>query len=111
LTSTDVNAYLRFLFGDDVTAKQFRTWAGSLAAFEEAAKGGATVKAVIGAAAKRLRNTKAVARKSYVHPALVEAVKGDAPPASYGLDEAEAGGGLSAAETAFLRWLENEEPR
>jgi DNA topoisomerase-1 len=82
VSSEDVNAYLREITGRDVTAKDFRTWAGTiLAAVELRAMGPASsrreadrniVKA-IDAVSQRLGNTRAVCRKYYVHPALVEA--------------------------------------
>lgn len=108
LTSTDVNAYLEEAFGLPVTAKQFRTWAGSLAAFEEASKPEAGVGDVIEAAANRLNNTPAVARRAYVHPDIVEGVK----DGSLGDEIAELRAakprrkGLSASEALFLKWLE-----
>ncbi|MFN0264740.1 DNA topoisomerase IB [Tepidamorphus sp. 3E244] len=70
------NAYLAEAAGsEDVSAKMFRTWAGSLAAFDAAGKdvfAGArpTIKAMCEAAADVLSNTPAIARKSYVHPGI-----------------------------------------
>ena len=106
LTSSDVNEYLEAVFGHAVTAKQFRTWAGSLAAFEAGAAG-ATVGEAVAAAAERLRNTEAVARKAYIHPGIVEAIKDDRLPAEVAALRAKAGARkkLSRAETLFLRWL------
>ena len=81
LGSGDVNRYLRGLSGRDFTAKDFRTWAGTVrAAFALAAlpppasqrQGQAAVKEAIGEVARRLGNTPAICRKSYVHPAVVE---------------------------------------
>jgi DNA topoisomerase-1 len=78
--SADVNAYLREVTGADITAKDFRTWAGTvLAAWalgeEEPARGARArrnvVRAIEGVAA-RLGNTTAVCRSSYVHPAVVD---------------------------------------
>jgi DNA topoisomerase-1 len=80
--SDDVNAYLREIAGDDYTAKDFRTWAGTvLAAMAlrecEAANSKAAAKRVvrgaIEAVAERLGNTPAVCRKCYVHPEVVQA--------------------------------------
>jgi DNA topoisomerase-1 len=82
VTSDDVNAYLREISGSDFTAKDFRTWAGTmLAARELATAERATdpriarkhVKAAIARVAETLRNTPAVCRRCYVHPAVVEA--------------------------------------
>jgi DNA topoisomerase I len=79
--SGDVNDYLRELTGEDFTAKDFRTWAGTLqavaaleavgpASSEREAKS-AILKA-IDQVAERLNNTRAVCRKYYVHPAVLE---------------------------------------
>jgi DNA topoisomerase-1 len=82
VSSDDVNEYLREIAGGDFTAKDFRTWAGTVLAYralralepagsETAAK--RNVVAAIRETAGRLGNTPAVARKSYVHPAVLEA--------------------------------------
>lgn len=80
--SHDVNDYLRQISGDDFTAKEFRTWGGTLSALKELRKMGPAravtqsrknVAAAIKAASHRLGNTPAVCRKSYVHPVVVEA--------------------------------------
>jgi DNA topoisomerase I len=76
--STDVNAYLREAAGADFTAKDFRTWHGTLLAAltlsEYAARGkrtkGMVTKAVERVAA-RLGNTATVCRKNYIHPVLI----------------------------------------
>jgi DNA topoisomerase I len=79
--SGDVNAYLREVSGRDFTAKDFRTWAGTVraswalesqsppASRRQAAR---AVKEAITDVARRLGNTPAICRKSYVHPAVVE---------------------------------------
>ncbi|MCQ8186424.1 hypothetical protein NOG11_13650 [Parvularcula sp. BGMRC 0090] len=107
LTSSDVNAYLHGLFGDTVTAKTFRTWHGSVAAFAAACREGAKVDDVLEAASGRLGNTKAVARSSYVHPRIIEEVK-DGTFAGLGRNPCNmrARSGLGREESAFLRWLE-----
>jgi DNA topoisomerase-1 len=80
--SGDVNDYLRELGGDDFTAKDFRTWAGSVLAARELvaqepprSKRAASraVNEAIDSVAHQLGNTRAIARKSYVHPEIVEA--------------------------------------
>jgi DNA topoisomerase-1 len=82
VTSDDVNEYLREVAGGDFTAKDFRTWAGTVLAYRAlralqpadsptAAK--KNVVAAIRETAGRLGNTPAVARRSYVHPAVLEA--------------------------------------
>ncbi|HEY3134017.1 MAG TPA: hypothetical protein VGJ47_05250 [Gemmatimonadaceae bacterium] len=77
----DVNAYLQEITGRDVTAKDFRTWAGTMLAAEalraigpakskrEAEK---NIVAAVDVTAKRLGNTRSVCRKYYIHPALIE---------------------------------------
>lgn len=73
LSSHQLNTYLSEAAGDDfVTAKTFRTWAGTLAAFEAAEAGQATIKDLADAAARRLHNTPTVARNSYIHPAVID---------------------------------------
>jgi DNA topoisomerase-1 len=77
LTSADVNDYLSRIAGIHVTAKDFRTWHGSVLALEftrlacsgERVAGAA--KQVIAQVAARLRNTVAVCRKSYIHPKVL----------------------------------------
>ena len=97
VTSDDVNDYLREISGTDVTAKDFRTWAGTVLAYralralapvddERAAK--RNVVEAVRLTAGRLGNTPAVARNSYVHPAILEAY----------LDGAIGGALLEAAE-------------
>jgi DNA topoisomerase-1 len=82
ISSDDVNAYLRETTGRDITAKDFRTWAGTmLAAKALCAVGPAKTRReaernilrAIDEVADRLGNTRAVCRKYYVHPGLVSA--------------------------------------
>jgi len=82
ISSDDVNAYLREVTGRDITAKDFRTWAGTmLAATELCAMGIAATKReanrnvirAFDAVAERLGNTRTVCKKYYVHPELVRA--------------------------------------
>lgn len=80
--SDDVNVYLKEISGEDFTAKDYRTWAGTvlaaqaLAGFEAvntepAAK--ANVIEAIDRVAARLGNTRAICRQCYVHPAVIDA--------------------------------------
>jgi DNA topoisomerase I len=82
--SSDVNDYLREAAGEDFTAKDFRTWSGTvLAACELARLGPAESEAeadgnlvdAVKAVAAKLGNTAAVCRKCYVHPAVVDAYR------------------------------------
>jgi DNA topoisomerase-1 len=81
IDSEDVNAYLKEISGDDFTSKDFRTWAGTVLAaralqavapFASQAEGKRNIAQAIEAVAKELGNTKAVCRKCYVHPAILE---------------------------------------
>ncbi len=80
--SADVNSYIRKLCGQDFTAKDFRTWAGTVLAVRELHSAGratsetAAKKTIVGAiknVARRLGNRPATARKYYIHPAILEA--------------------------------------
>ena len=80
--SEDVNAYLREISGSDFTAKDFRTWAGTvlaaralqeIASFDGEAQAKKNVVQAIESVAKRLGNTRAICRKCYVHPAIIDA--------------------------------------
>ncbi|HEX8641560.1 MAG TPA: DNA topoisomerase IB [Allosphingosinicella sp.] len=80
VTSSDVNAYIKEATGEEFTAKDFRTWGASVIAFKEMVnraeeKGRVRLKSVIAPVAEALGNTPAISRKSYVHPALIEAAK------------------------------------
>jgi DNA topoisomerase I len=81
VTSTDVNNYLREIAGREVTAKDFRTWAGSVLALASLTGCGAAkseaeakrnIRATIGAVSAILGNTVAICRKCYVHPRILE---------------------------------------
>ena len=74
--SGDVNDYLRETMGDDFTAKNFRTWHASALALELLAEAPAplNLKALLLEVSQRLGNTPAIARKSYVHPAVLALV-------------------------------------
>jgi DNA topoisomerase I len=80
LSSTDVNDYLREAAGDNFTAKDFRTWHGTVQALEltrlacsDNASAGMhySAKEILGVVAKQLGNTPAVCKKAYVHPAVL----------------------------------------
>jgi DNA topoisomerase-1 len=87
VTSTDVNDYIREASGGDFTAKNFRTFAASVIAYEAivaAGPAGIKLKAMLAPVADALGNTPAISRKSYVHPALIElarvgGLRGEAP--------------------------------
>ncbi len=78
VSSHDVNEYLKAAMGDSFTAKDFRTWGGTLIAYETLrAAAGARVplKAMLADVAQALGNTPAVARKAYIHPVLLDMAK------------------------------------
>jgi DNA topoisomerase-1 len=115
--SGDVNDYLRDITGEEFTAKDFRTWAGTrqaAAALDAAGpaigkrEAKATILKAIDEVAERLNNTRAVCRKYYVHPAVLEtyeagtlheALKNGGSPARAGAS------GLSDDEQAVVRLL------
>jgi DNA topoisomerase-1 len=72
--AADVNAYLQRIAGEDFTSKDFRTWAGTVLAAEALHKSGRNgLSQAIEHVAKQLGNTKAVCRKCYIHPAVIDA--------------------------------------
>ncbi len=82
IESGDVNAYLRETAGEEFTSKDFRTWAGTLLCARELrrleppasdAEGRRHLAHAVAAVAKALGNTKAVCRKCYIHPRVIEA--------------------------------------
>jgi DNA topoisomerase-1 len=114
IRSTDVNAYLQEAAGADFTAKDYRTWAASVLAMTALAHASCETKraaranivtAMKGVAA-RLGNTPAICRKSYVHPALLDAYQ--AGTLRNGVRRA--GAGMDLDEARFLRFLRNLSP-
>jgi DNA topoisomerase-1 len=82
IDSDDVNEYLREITGERFTAKDFRTWAGTVLAamalrelesFDTKAQARKNIVRAIEQVAERLGNTPAICRKCYVHPAVIEA--------------------------------------
>ena len=80
IDSSDVNAYLREITGEDFTAKDFRTWSGTVLAAralrelpsETATEAKKNLVQAIEAVAGLLGNTKSVCRKCYIHPAIID---------------------------------------
>jgi DNA topoisomerase I len=111
--SADVNAYLREVSGQEFTAKDFRTWAGTVLAvqaLQACATGDGEAPAkqqvlrAVEAVAERLGNTPTVCRQCYIHPAVIDAyLDGSLPVAEDTLQEA---GGLLAEEAAVLGILQ-----
>lgn len=99
IASDDVNAYLHNLTGEEFTAKDFRTWAGTMLAAQALASAGPfesetqarhNIVVAMTNVAARLGNTPAVCRTSYVHPAIIDAyLAGRLPsPSTSGDDDA-----------------------
>jgi DNA topoisomerase I len=118
ITSQDVNEYLREITDQDFTAKDFRTWSGTVLAaialnvagpFETQKQAKANVKNAIGAVAKILGNTPAVCRKCYIHPAVLETyLEGNLIEGlrkRTGKDLEKKGVELRFAEAAILKFL------
>jgi len=77
VSSTDINFYLREISGKDITAKDYRTWAGTVLASKmlheldaDVANRKKALRAVINHVADQLGNTPTICRKCYIHPAL-----------------------------------------
>jgi DNA topoisomerase-1 len=110
ITSQDVNEYLREITGEDFTAKDFRTWAGTVLAaialsaageFETKKQAKANIKNAIGAVAKILGNTPAVCRQCYIHPIVLETyLKG------HSIDGLKQGTAQELAQAAVLKLLQ-----
>jgi len=109
VTSTDVNDYIREATGEDFTAKHFRTWHASAIAFTQicaAGEEGIGLNAMLEPVAEALGNTPAISRKSYVHPALIDAVKNARNARMRGLKCPRATKYLTSAERGLIAFLE-----
>jgi DNA topoisomerase-1 len=108
VTSQDVNTYLREITDDDFTAKDFRTWAGTVLAamalhaqeeYQTKKQAKTNLRDAIAAVAKILGNTPAICRKCYVDPAIIDSyLEGNSIT---GIKS----GDLRASEDAVLRFL------
>jgi DNA topoisomerase-1 len=115
ITSQDVNDYLREITNENFTAKDFRTWAGTVlaaialnaeAGFETKKQAKANVKTAICAVAELLGNTPAICRRCYVHPAIMEAyLNGVQIPGLAEAVQPPEKVNLRAVETAVLKFL------
>lgn len=111
IESADVNAYLKSMAGAEFTSKDFRTWAGTvlclralrrLPAPPSAASGRRELAQAVQTVARELRNTRAVCRKCYIHPVVVETyLNGDLPAAT----------GARSEHAALLALLERKPRR
>jgi DNA topoisomerase-1 len=116
IDSSDVNAYIRDITGEDFTAKDFRTWAGTVLAAqalrempaETATEAKKQLVQAIEAVAGLLGNTRSVCRKCYIHPAIIDAYldKSLLETLEQRADAAlEEPGALRPEELAVLRFL------
>lgn len=124
VSSSDVNQYLREVTGQDITAKDFRTWAGTVLAayalhefehFDSQTAAKRNLTRAIRRVATRLGNTPAICRKCYVHPEIMSAYLHGSL-----IDRVQAGAervlrqdlqGLSAEEAAVLAFLQQRPAR
>lgn len=119
LGSADVNRYLKEITGEDVSAKDFRTWAGTVMAtftltglerFETKKQGAKNVTAAIKEVSKRLGNTPAVCRRSYVHPDVIscylDGTLADLSVVREAVETSALPQGLRVEEVAVLSFLE-----
>ncbi len=118
ITSDDVNEYIRELAGDQFSAKDFRTWIGTvecMTALAEPAANATDAKhnivSALSVVADRLRNTPAVCRKAYVHPSVLETYAHDLklPVMRERAHAMKARSALSARERFVLRFIERTE--
>jgi len=110
VTSSDVNAYLRETMGGDFTAKHFRTWRASVLAFEWLSQDkGSPLSALLAHVAGHLGNTPAIARKSYIHPALIDLARNGATDFRKDLRLPRKTRWLSRHERGLIAWLEEQE--
>src|SRR6266851_4448911 len=120
ITSQDVNEYLREITGEDFSAKDFRTWAGTVLTaialnaqetFETQKQAKSNIKTAISAVARILGNTPAICRKCYVHPAVLEnyvdqkSIDGLKAMTEETLEKEDVD--LRSSETAVLKFLES----
>jgi DNA topoisomerase-1 len=108
LDSGDVNDWLKEASGmDSLSAKMFRTWHGSVAAMDAiASDGNATIRQAREAAAATLRNTPAICRKSYVHPAVFDLIGMEADERVAMIESRSADiAGLRVGENRFAGWI------
>lgn len=119
VTSADVNAYLKEITGRDITAKDFRTWAGTVLAalalaelqmFDSEASARKNIRTAIERVSSRLGNTPTICRKCYVHPEILACyLEGDLLLTVKGEIEQEPQGGppgLKHEEAAVLSLLQ-----
>jgi DNA topoisomerase-1 len=121
ITSTDVNEYIQEAMGSPFTAKAFRTWSATVAALvilyrcnpcRSVTAGKRTISKAVDEVAGRLGNTRAICRKSYIHPAVFDSyLRGELHERfSECLARARGKNGLSREECALLAYFEQLAP-
>ena len=116
VTSQDVNDYIREIAGNGFSAKHFRTWAGTVTAAHALNEAGACtskteatrkLNAAIDKVAERLVNTRAISRRCYIHPSVIESFLDGTLPAAFARAEQHAAKlrGLKAEERPVLAFL------
>jgi DNA topoisomerase-1 len=111
VNSSDINRYLRDVTGAEFTAKDYRTWAGSVHALDalrrirsaSAAEAHRQIVDTVRMVAAQLRNTPAVCRRCYIHPAIFDAFEGDRLRA---LERPPRRDGLKTRERVFAQFLD-----
>jgi DNA topoisomerase-1 len=120
VTSDDVNQYLRETSGEDYTAKDFRTWGATVLAasalrevvsFESDTEARHNVVAAIDSVARRLGHTRAVCRKSYVHPAVIDTYLDGSLESVLKVVEGRTHRNLKAEEAAVIALLKHNVAR
>ncbi len=108
VNSCDVNTYIRETMGSDFTAKHFRTWVASALAFRTLHEAGEAVplKHLLTTVADRLGNTPAIARASYIHPAVLSAAEAEAHAALRDLRLPRATRWLERHERGLIAYLD-----
>ena len=113
ISSTDVNDWLHQVVGPDTSAKTFRTWGASAVVVEQLATAepasddsdaNQQILSAIDVAAEQLRNTRAICRQSYVHPAVLDAYRDGSLADSWA--HSRDGQHLTRPEHALLRTLD-----
>jgi DNA topoisomerase I len=120
ITSSDVNEYLRQITGEEITSKDFRTWAGTLSAalalnelenFDPARQAKKNVRMAVERVAARLGNTPTICRKCYIHPEVVNSyLHGSLVleiKSEVGRELCDKGAGLHPEEAAVLALLQD----
>lgn len=115
ITSADVNDYLREIAGAEFTAKDFRTWAGTLCAarylsnfreWHSQARRKQQIVEAVHAVSEQLGNTVAVCRKCYIHPGVLNAFVQDQPGTLSTVRRCQSVRGLSREEMQLLGLLQ-----